>query len=381
MTTEIPVLVIGAGPAGLAVAGRLRQANIAFEILEAGQHPGNAWHEHYDRLHLHTVKELSHLPGLNFPPDYPRYVPRHLLVKYFDDYARHFEIQPHFQQKVVKIQRGDDGSWITTTATGQEWKSAFVVVATGTNRTPNQPSFAGMADYKGNLIHSRAYKNAKPYKGQKVLVVGMGNTGAEVALDLLENGAEPYISVRGPVNIVPRDLLGNPTQLTALKLARLPHWLGDAIGTIVGKITVGNLRPYGIEPHPMPPSRQLRLTGQTPVMDIGTLKQIKAGRIKVVPGIQRFHEYEIAFTDGRHLLFDAVILCTGYKAALLDFLPEGMANQLDGNGYPTSIAAAAPFEGLFFNGFDNYTPGGILGVINRDSALIAKSIAEALRPA
>lgn len=381
MDIQTPVLIIGAGPAGLAVAGRLRQANIAFEILEAGQHAGNAWHGHYDRLHLHTVKELSHLPGLEFPADYPRYVPRHLLVNYFDQYARTFDIQPHFQQKVVGVKKEADNTWLTTTETGQTWSSQMVVVATGSNRLPYQPSFAGIEDFKGKLVHSRNYKNAQPYKGQKVLVVGMGNTGAEVALDLLENGAEPYIAVRGPVNIVPRDLLGNPTQLTALKLAKLPYWLGDAIGYIVGKITVGDLRPYGIQPHPMPPSKQLRTTGQTPVMDIGTLKQIKAGRIKIVPNIKRFDAHEVTFDDGRRLLFDAVILCTGYKAALLDFLPAEMAPQLDGNGYPKTIAAAAPYDGLFFNGFDNYTPGGILGVINRDSALIASAVAQALKPA
>jgi cation diffusion facilitator CzcD-associated flavoprotein CzcO len=102
-------LIIGAGPAGLAVAGRLRQKNIDFEMLEAGQHAGNAWHGHYDRLHLHTVKELSHLPGLPFPADYPRYVPRHLLVRYFEDYVKAFNIQPHFSQRVVSTRRGTDG--------------------------------------------------------------------------------------------------------------------------------------------------------------------------------------------------------------------------------------------------------------------------------
>lgn len=374
MAIETPILIIGAGPAGLAVAGRLRQEGIDFEILEAGQHAGNAWHGHYDRLHLHTVKELSHLPGLPFPADFPRYVPRLLLVKYFDEYARKYNIQPHFQQKALSVRKAEDGYWLTTTASGQQWRSKAVVLATGTNREPKEPSFPGQTLFKGSLQHSRKYKNALPFKDQRVLVVGMGNTGAEIALDLSENGATPFISVRGPINIVPRDLLGNPTQLTALKLAKLPYWLGDAIGAIAGKLTIGDLSAYGIQIHSMPPAKQLRLTGQTPVIDIGTLKEIKAGRIKVLPGIQSFTEHEVVFADGQRLPFDSVIFCTGYKPFLEEFLPEDISGQLDDKGNPKGIAAKAPLDGLYFNGFDNYTPGGILGVINRDSALIVEQI-------
>ena len=101
MDTKHTHLIVGAGPAGLAIAGRLRKAGIPFEILEQSQNVGNAWHNHYDRLHLHTVKQWSHLPHLPFPANYPLYVPRKMLTEYFADYAKHFEIKPHFGQKVA----------------------------------------------------------------------------------------------------------------------------------------------------------------------------------------------------------------------------------------------------------------------------------------
>jgi len=370
--TYSTVLIIGAGPAGLAVAGQLRQKGIAFEIIEQGDKPGYSWHHHYDRLHLHTVKELSNLPFLPFPDHFPRFVPRHLLADYFVEYARHFNIQPHYGESVTNVVK-QNGKWLTTTSKGNSWESDHVVVATGVNRSPLEPHFKGQESFKGEWIHSRNYRNAKPFAGKQVLVIGMGNTGAEIALDLSENGAKPFISVRGPVNIVPREVLGRPTQLTALMLAKLPYWLGDRLGVVLRKLTVGNLRPYGIETPDMPPARQLRTTGKTPVIDVGTLKAIKEKRIGILPVIAQIEGAEVTFTDGRKMPFDTIILCTGYKPHLEQFIP-GVSELLDAQDLPKSVIAPPPFEGLYFVGFDNYVAGGILGVIRRDSAVAAERI-------
>lgn len=370
---ETSVLIIGAGPAGLAMAGRLRQRNIPFLLIEKSDKIASAWHGHYDRLHLHTVKEKSHLPGLDFPADYPQYVPRQLLCDYFDRYAETFAIRPLFGEEVTEVRRQPDGRWGVRSATGRQWLARHVVVATGVNRVPFRPVFPGEELFHGQIVHSRTYKNADPYRGKRVLVVGMGNTGAEIALDLAENGASSFISVRQAVNIVPRDFLGRPTQKTALLLARLPIWLGDWIGRQVQRLTMGDLPRYGLPVADVAPVKQLRETGKTPIVDIGAAQAIREGRIKVLPGIERFDESGVWFVNGEHQNFDAVILATGYRAQIEDFVDGGSA-MTDPQGIPERIIGLGANEGLHFLGFDNYTAGGILGVINRDSERIADEI-------
>lgn len=370
-------LIIGAGPAGLATAGRMRTADVDFEILERSHNVGNAWHHHYDRLHLHTVKQWSHLPHLPFPEDYPLYVPRKELTEYFDQYAEHFDIKPKFGEEVNSIKKTEEGYWEVKTTSGNTYVAKRVIVATGVNRIPHVPQWEGKDKFKGDIIHSIAYKNTAPYQGKKVLVVGMGNTGAEVALDLAEQGIETYISVRSPVSVVPRDLNGRPVQVTAKQLAKLPFGFGDWLGTQIRKIYFGNIRKYGLEPSTLPPAVQLRETGKTPVVDIGTIKAIKEGKIKVVKGIEHFTETGVQLEDGQSLEIDSVILATGYRAKVEDFIERG-AELLDDFGCPKQPIANGYHEGLFFIGFDNYKLGGIIGTINTDSATVVRRIRETL---
>jgi cation diffusion facilitator CzcD-associated flavoprotein CzcO len=372
---QTPVLIIGAGPAGLAIAARLRRRGIPFEIIERSDKVGSSWHDHYDRLHLHTVKEMSHLPHLPFPEDYPRYIPRHLLCEYFEQYAKTFDIRPHFGEEMREISRWKDGRWLVRSASGCEWLAKEVVIATGVNRVPNRPRFEGEERFQGKILHSCHYKKAAPYKGRRVLVVGMGNTGAEIALDLAEHGADAYLSVRNPVNIVPREFLGRPTQKTALLLAKLPEWFGDWLGSQVRRISMGDLPKYGLPLSKLPPARQLRDQGKTPVVDIGTAEKIRRGKIKVLPGIRCFFETGVVFTSGQRYTFDAVILATGYRARVEDFLQE-TNGLLDKYEVPKDCVGEGSYQGLYFLGFDNYSAGGILGAIRRDSSRIADLIAE-----
>lgn len=367
-----PNLIIGAGPAGMGIAGRLRKMGIDFEMVEQSQKVGNAWHHHYDRLHLHTVKQLSHLPHLPFPKDYPLYVPREKLVDYFNQYAKNFNLKPHFGQTVISVKKEGE-NWHTITADGTQFQSKNVIIATGVNRVPNIPSWPEQAQFTGTVTHAKAYKNATPYKGKKVLVVGMGNTGAELALDLSEQDCETYLSVRGPVSIVPRDLNGRPVQLTSIQLAKLPFGFGDWLGNFIRGIYLGDLSKYGLNAPKISPLQQLKVTGKTPVVDIGTVKQIKAGKIKVMPEIDAFDANGVLFKNGKRKDLDAVILATGYKAKVNDFIADtsGLLNQDD---LPKQAIFEGPNKGLYFIGFDNYKLGGILGIVRTESELIANHI-------
>ena len=366
-------VIIGAGPAGLAVAGRLAQAGQSFTLLEASGQVGNAWRYHYDRLHLHTVKQYSALPHLPFPAEYPTYVSRDQFVQYIEEYTAHFGIRPVFGQTVTGLHRQADG-WTVRTETGS-FSATQVVVATGYNRVPHAPDLPGEAFFRGELLHSHTYRSGAAFAGKRVLVVGMGNTGAEIALDLYEQGARPTLSVRSPLHIVQRDTLGRPTQPTAIFLNRFPNWLYDFLAGLSQKLTVGNLSAYGIQTPPYPPSYGIRAFGKIPVINIGTLEQIKAGTIAVLPGITQLNADSVTFTDGRMLPFDVLIKATGYRPGLHHLLGSDLsARVLNQNGYPKDLWFTEPaLAGLYFLGFK--TPlTGILNNINQDSARIVTEL-------
>jgi len=378
-------LIIGAGPAGLAAAALLRNANLPFTILEQSQHVGNAWHNHYDRLHLHTVKELSHLPLMPFPDEYPRYVSRQQLVDYMENYAKHFDIKPEFGIEVVKISNGADWQsannggdeptphWIVTTKNGKNYQAQNIILATGKNRIPHQPTWQGQEEFQGKIIHSRFYKNTKPYESQKILVVGMGNTGAEIALDLAENGVEVSIALRGTIALVPRDLNGRPVQLTAKQLEKLPFGLGDWLGSKIRRIYYGDLSKYGLKITHEPPAKLLRETGKTPMIDLGTIAKIKEGKIKVMGDLSHFTKHGVTFKNGEEQQYDCVILATGYRTKLEDLVEKGtdLIDEFDGRRTPIGTGF---HKGLYFVGFDNYKTGGILGTIFQDSKTVVERI-------
>lgn len=366
------IAIIGAGPAGLATAGRLSHRGFKdFMILDAAANVGSSWRKHYDRLHLHTVKQLSYLPHLPFPEEYPLYVSKNDFVSYLEAYTEEFNIVPQFNQQVTKIYK-EDGSWKIQTDK-DTIIATHVIIATGVNRTPKMPQWPGQGSFDGDIVHSRNYKNPANFKGQKVLIVGMGNTGAELALDLAEHNVPVTISVRSPISIVPRDLNGRPVQLTAKKLAKLPLGLGDWLGTQIRKVYFGNLEKYGLKVSSVSPTVQLKETGKTPIVDIGTVDSIKKGKIKIKSDIKSLEKNEVLFQDETRQAFDSIILATGYTSALEELITD-ISVSLDQYQCPKHPIGKGPHTGLYFVGFDNYKLGGILGTIGDDSNTIVDKI-------
>jgi hypothetical protein len=364
------VIIIGAGPAGLACAGALRQKNIPFTILEKSNHVANAWINHYDRLSLHTIKELSQLPHLPFPKHYPTYIPKNQLLEYYKTYCTKFDISPQFGSEVTDI-KDDNKEWLISCSNGKSYRGKTVVVCTGFNRTPKVPSLDGINKFKGSVIHSKDYKNPAQLNGDSVLVVGMGNSGAEIALDLSLAEKKTDLSVRGPVNIVPRDFLGNPTQKTAKKLAILPTFLGDRIGRLVQIISMGNLNKYGLKRANLFPAQQLREYGKTPVIDLGTVEQIKKGSIKVNGEIDKILEEHVLFKNGTTKKYDHIIFATGYDSSVERFAPFAK-DHLNEHGHPDKLYL--DFNNnkrACFVGFNAYA-SGILESIHNQSIELAE---------
>ncbi|MBX3611552.1 MAG: NAD(P)/FAD-dependent oxidoreductase [Hydrogenophaga sp.] len=368
-----PVLIVGAGPAGLAVAGCLQQRGVRATVLEQACGVGNAWRNHYQRLHLHTVKTHSALPGLPFPDDAPRYVPRQGVVDYLEAYAKHHGIEPVCGETVVSVER-EGGQWLAHTAGGRRFSAPVLVVATGANREPVAPTLPGQDAFAGRVMHSRSYRNAEPFAGQRVLVVGIGNTGAEIALDLAEHGVVVALSVRSPVNIVKRDVMGRPTQLSSIALSKLPEPLGNALGSLLRNLTVGDLSRWGLKTPSVSPLHQLRHDGKTPMIDIGTVDRIKRGDIGVFPGIAMLTRDGARFTDGREQAFDVVLLATGYQAALQPLFGS-VPLPLDARGLPTVLHGDGALQGVHFVGFDIRQAGGLLRTIAQQAERVAARIA------
>ena len=361
-----PVAIIGAGPAGLAVAACLRQAGVDFILLEKERQAAPAWRRHYERVHLHTTKRYSSLPFVPFPKHYPRYVPRDLLVEYLDAYAQRFDLRPRFGETVQAVTR--EGRGWRVDATSDPLRAKHVVIASGYNAEPLRPGFAGIDTFMGKTLHSADYRNARPFAGQSVLVIGMGNTGAEIALDLAENGARPTISVRGGVHIVPRELFGVPIQMVGMAASLGPQRFNDVLFPIILDLMLGRLEKYGLKRPRQGLLEQIAIASRIPVIDVGTIGKIRDGAIKVAPHIAEISERGARFANGKHSEFDAIIFATGFRPGYAKFLEPGI--QPDRSG----VTAQASDLGLYLIGFHNAVTG-----LLREIGIEAQAIADDIR--
>lgn len=365
------VTVVGAGPAGLAVAACLAQRGIPALLIDAAQEVGSAWRRHYDRLHLHTHKGGSALPGLAFPSDYPRYPSRDQFVAYLEGYARRFELAPALGESVARVAREGD-QWTVTTSKRQV-ASRHVVVATGLTRVPVQPRWPGLDGFAGEVLHSSRYGNGAAWKGRRVLVVGLGNSGGEIAIDLHEHGAQPTIAVRSPLNVIPRDLFGLPILVASALFRPFPARVADALGAPLLALSIGDVTKLGLRRLPYGPIEQIARHGRVPLIDVGTLALVRDGRVKIRPGVERFTATSAVFEGGAAEAFDAVVLATGYRPALEDFLPAA-PELCDEHGFPRADGEVSP--GLHLCGF-RPSARGMLNEIGIQARRTARAIATA----
>jgi len=364
-------LIVGAGPAGLAVGAALRRKDVPFEILERGDRVGSSWRRHYDRLHLHTPKQHSALPYLPFPSGFPRYPSRDQVVEYLEGYARTFDLRPEFGTEVSRCERTIDGRWRAHTSRGVR-EAENLVIATGFSRVPHRPKWRGLEDFSGPVLHSSGYRNGERFRGLRVLVVGFGNSGAEIALDLAESGADCAIAVRGAVNVVPRDILTMPITYLALAGRLLPLRIADRINALIVRLAIGNLAPLGLRKRDDGPLREILEARRIPVVDVGTIDALRRGSIRLRGGIDAVSRDAVTFSDGRSEPFDAIVLATGYETGLRAMF-DANAAPLDESGCPpASGCEAAP--GLHFCGF-HIVPAGLIREIAIEAVRIGDLIA------
>ncbi|XP_056683130.1 probable indole-3-pyruvate monooxygenase YUCCA8 isoform X2 [Spinacia oleracea] len=318
-------VVVGAGPSGLAVGACLKEQGVPFVVLERADCIASLWQNRtYDRVKLHLPKQFCQLPKMPFPDSFPEYPTKRQFIEYLESYAMHFEINPHFNECVqsAKYDNTFDLWRVKTVDQGPagreiEYLCRWLVVATGENAECVVPDIDGLAHFGGKVIHSSEYKSGDSFRGQKVLVVGCGNSGMEVSLDLSNHDAQPFMVCRNSVHILPRDIMGKSTfELAMLLMKWIPLWLVDKILLFFAWVILGDMQKYGLK-RPNPGPLELKNEqGKSPVLDIGALAKIRSGDINVVPGIKTFYASSVELVDGVTMEVDSVILATGKVSSL-----------------------------------------------------------------
>lgn len=368
--TQTNVLIVGAGISGLATAACLQRQGIEFVIIEKHAQVASAWHNHYHRLHLHTNKRVSQLPYKKFGKNIPRYPSRQQVIDYLNDYQQTFNIQPVFNTIATSIKKEGD-YWITQTTSGI-FQSKFVVMATGPFGKPKPIVLQGMDTFPGKIVHSAAYKTGKEFAEQKVLVIGFGNSACEIAIDLFEQGATPFMSVRSAINIVPRDVLGVPVLELSLLMNFLPPRIADLLSAPLVNAIIGDITRLGLKRKPYGPLEQVRREGKSPILDIGTIQLIRKSKIKIVGDIDFIEGNLVHFKQSETQPFDAIIACIGYSQDQIKII-EVDSNRFEDLRVSTNRQQYFGKDGLYFCGY-YISPTGQIREIAADARKIAKDI-------
>jgi len=355
--------VVGAGASGLAVAATLKRRGRSPVVLEAAESVGATWAGRYERLRLHTIRRFSGLPFYPMPRSYPRYVPKDLYARYLADYAERMDLAVRLGAHVERI-HPRNSEWIIETR--QERLAAHaVIVATGRHNVPHVPRWDGMDGFSGRIIHSSEYKSGREFAGEQALVIGIGNSGAEIAADLVEQGAARVaVSVRTTPPITSREIAGIPIQVLGMLFAKFPARAVDRLGALLRRFGNGDLRPYGLGKEEWGPFTARR----PPVIDVGFVELLKERRIHVFGDVRQFTSNGVVFADGVEQRFDVVVAATGFTSGLARIVDAPRA--LDERGYPRPDGA---YPGLYFAGYSE-TPRGQLFESSRGAHALAAAV-------
>ncbi|CAD5329746.1 unnamed protein product [Arabidopsis thaliana] len=372
-------IIIGAGPSGLATSACLSSRGVPSLILERSDSIASLWKSKtYDRLRLHLPKHFCQLPLLDFPEYYPKYPSKNEFLAYLESYASHFRIAPRFNKNVQNAAYdSSSGFWRVKTHDNTEYLSKWLIVATGENADPYFPEIPGRKKFSGGkIVHASEYKSGEEFRRQKVLVVGCGNSGMEISLDLVRHNASPHLVVRNTVHVLPREILGLSTFGVGMTLLKcLPLRLVDKFLLLMANLSFGNTDRLGLRRPKTGPLELKNVTGKSPVLDVGAMSLIRSGMIQIMEGVKEITKKGAKFMDGQEKDFDSIIFATGYKSNVPTWLQGG--DFFTDDGMPKT-----PFPNGWRGGKGLYTVGftrrGLLGTAS-DAVKIAGEIGDQWR--
>jgi len=363
--------VIGAGAAGLATMAVLLEQGFDVVCFEKTDRVAGHWHTDYESLHLITSRDVSGFDGYPMPPEYPVYPSRDQMRDYIVGFAESRRLAEHIRfgvEVVSLVPLGDSGDtgWRVECSDGTVADFDAVIVANGHLWNPNLPEYEGR--FTGKSMHSADYHDLADVEGTRVLVVGAGNSGCDLAVDMANARLESFISVRRGQMFQPKAIFGKPRgELTWL--AKLPLPLQERVSRALVDVVVGPTSAYRGLPEPA----TRNLNKQPPVVNNLLLYWIHHGRITVVPGITRLDGRTVHFTDGSRREFDTILWATGYKVAL-PFLEASLLRWRDGVPLRTAgLTVPVGVENLYFTGLAA-PRGGQLPVYSAQAKLIARML-------
>jgi dimethylaniline monooxygenase (N-oxide forming) len=345
--------IVGAGSSGIASCQVLKARGIPFDCFEKGSAVGGNWRygndnemsSAYESLFINTSRSLMQYASYPMPDDYPDYPHHTQIARYFDDYVDHFGLREHirFNTEVARVEPAAQGrGWDVTLDDGSTTRYDAVLVANGHHWDPRWPDFPGHFD--GEVTHSHYYRTPQGYEGANVLVLGIGNSATDIAVETSRVSKLTYLAMRRGAWVVPKYLKGMPVDELGTPLtSRLPIAIQRRLYMGMLKTAQGPMESYGL---PVPDHKLLEAH---PTISSDLLARIGHGRITPKPNIERLEGHSVRFADGSVEQIDRIVYCTGYKISF-PFFPDGLLDAPD-NRVPLFRRVAAPdLPGLYFIG-------------------------------
>ncbi|KAL6626275.1 hypothetical protein ACP70R_030001 [Stipagrostis hirtigluma subsp. patula] len=376
--SEPEVIIVGAGLSGLAASACLSLRGVRSLVLERDDCVGSLWRKRaYDRLTLQLHKRVSALPHAPHPAAAPAYLSRDDFAGYLDGYAARFAVRARLGRDVhaARFDAGK-GRWVVeavdlATGEAERYAARYLVAATGPYDEKVVPEVAGLEGFPGKVMHASEYRSARGLglEGRPVLVVGCGNSGMEIALDLADAGARTSIVVRSELHLVTKEIFNLGISLTKY----LPIWIIDKLVLFMCYLVLGDTSRHGLRRPAMGPFARKQHCSAVPVIDAGTYSKIKTGEIQVRPAMTSVHGNTVEFADGTRHPFDAIVFATGYRSGIKRWLQDD--GGMIGDDGRTRQGRVKGENGLYFVGLSGNTIQGS----GAEAEIVADDISKQLR--
>ena len=360
--------IIGAGPSGLAAARALSKAGFDFDVFERHDDVGGIWDASnentpiYESAHFISSRTQSAFDGFPMPADYPDYPSWKQILDYIRAFADHFDLRTHIRFGTTVDKAQPNGSaWNVHLGSGEMLRYDGVIAAVGHNWDPVLPEYAG--SFEGEAYHTLGYRSGAELAGKKVLVVGGGNSGCDIACDAATQASEAWISMRRGYHFLPKHVFGQPTDAFFHHGPQIPNWMAPTLLAGLLRVLVGDLRRFGLPKPDHPP------LSTHPIMNTQLLHHLAHGDIAAKPDVAELRGRTVRFTDGSEIEPDVILWATGYRPRIPCLEAGGVHLAESGEDLYLNIFSGE-HPGLYVIGFFE-TAGAAYPLVSKQSALLA----------